>query len=86
VSESTISWDPALATRQLRCERCGTVFGCRNLGETGSCWCSMEAYRLPLPLPDDVGPFEECLCPSCLREIAAGLKAKGHGPAGSGQR
>ena len=80
MTEPEAVWDPALATRQLRCERCGTVFGCRNLGEAGSCWCSMEAFALPLPLPADVGPFEDCLCPNCLRQIAAELKAKGHGP------
>jgi len=80
MSETIGGWDPALATRQLHCERCGTVFGCRNLGEAGECWCSMEAFALPVPLPDDVGTFEDCLCPTCLREIAAQLKAKGHGP------
>lgn len=81
MTESTTDWDPALATRQWRCERCGTVFGCRNTGEAEGCWCSNEAFRLPLPLPEGVGPFEDCLCPTCLREIAAELRAKGHGPA-----
>jgi hypothetical protein len=81
VTEPTTGWDPALATRQWRCERCGSVFGCRNLGEAGSCWCSKEDFRLPLPLPDGTGPFEDCLCPTCLREIAAQLRAQGHGPA-----
>lgn len=81
MSEMYNGWDPALATRQQRCERCGQVFGCRNLGKTCECWCSMEAFRLPVPLPEGVGPFEDCLCPGCLREIAAELKAQGHGPA-----
>lgn len=80
MGELTGSWDPALATRQWQCERCGTVFGCANLGVEGSCWCSREEFRLPLPLPEGVGPFEECLCPSCLREVAAQLRAMGHGP------
>ena len=78
--ESIEGWDPALATRQTRCERCGAEFGCRNLGETGSCWCSMEAFRLPMPLPAGVGPFKDCLCPSCLRTVVAELRAAGHGP------
>src|SRR5574340_452760 len=47
MTETTGGWDPARATRQTRCERCGTTFGCRNLGEEGSCWCSLEAFRLP---------------------------------------
>jgi uncharacterized protein len=81
MTDLTDGWDPALATRQLRCERCGTGFGCRNLGESDACWCSLEAFRLPLPLPEGVGPFEDCLCPRCLREIAAELRAMGAGPA-----
>ncbi len=82
MSETIRGWDPALATRQVRCERCGSVFGCRNNGDVGSCWCSLQEFRLPVPLPDGVGPYEDCLCPSCLREIAAELRAKGHGPQG----
>lgn len=65
-------WDPALATRQLHCERCGTGFGCRDRGEEGSCWCSREAFRMPLP--DGTGPYVDCLCPSCLREVAGELR------------
>jgi len=81
MSETPPAWDPALATRQTRCERCGTEFGCRNLGEVGSCWCSKEDFRLPLPLPEGVGPFADYLCPKCIREVAAELKAMGAGPA-----
>ncbi|HEX9043536.1 MAG TPA: cysteine-rich CWC family protein [Candidatus Limnocylindrales bacterium] len=76
MTETTGRWDPARATRQTRCERCGTTFGCRNLGEEGSCWCSLEAFRLPVPLPEGVGPFGDCLCPACLRSIAAELAAR----------
>lgn len=67
-------WDPTLATRQLRCERCGTTFGCRDQGEEGSCWCSREAFRLPVPLPEGVGPYADCLCPTCLRAVADELR------------
>ena len=81
MTDSISGWDPSLATRQWRCERCGATFGCANKGEVGSCWCSQETFRLPVPLPDDVGPFGDCLCPTCLREIAQELRAKGHGPA-----
>jgi Cysteine-rich CWC len=80
MTDTTSDWDPALATRQTRCERCGTVFGCRNLGEEGSCWCSMAEFRLPVPLPEGVGPFSDCLCPRCLSDVAAELRAQGHGP------
>lgn len=83
MSETTGGWDPALATRQVRCERCGAAFGCRNLGTDDLCWCSREAFRLPVPLPEGVGPFEDCLCPACLRAIADELRAMGHGPAAS---
>ena len=80
MTDTYAGWDPSLATRQSTCERCGTQFGCRNLGEEGSCWCSNEAFRLPVPLPEGVGPFGDCLCPRCLREVAEELRAKGHGP------
>jgi hypothetical protein len=75
MTEAIEGWDPSRATRQMRCERCGTTFGCRNLGEAGSCWCSLEKFRLPVPLPDGVGPFDDCLCPACLRAVAADLEA-----------
>lgn len=80
MSETVNGWDPALATRRLRCERCGTEFGCRNEGDAGSCWCSLEEFRLPLPLPEGVGPYGDCLCPACLREVVAELRALGYGP------
>ncbi len=74
MANATDGWDPALATRQLQCERCGTTFGCRNDGEEGSCWCSREAFRLPVPLPDAVGPYADCLCPACIRAVADELQ------------
>ena len=55
-----------LARRQT-CERCGAQFGC-NLN--GPCWCSAEPYRMPLPKPGE-SQFADCLCPACLREVAA---------------
>ena len=67
-------WSPADATRTLVCEACGASFGCTT-GVAGSCWCAEEAFRLPVPLPPGVGPYGECLCPDCLRNVAAELAA-----------
>jgi len=47
--------------RRLACTRCGTEFGCSL---SGPCWCSDEAFRLPMPM--DGG---DCLCPDCLRKL-----------------
>ncbi|MHB0928326.1 MAG: cysteine-rich CWC family protein [Candidatus Nanopelagicales bacterium] len=74
MSDDLHGWDPALATRQMTCERCGSAFGCRDKGEAGSCWCSREAFKLPIPLPEGAGEYTDCLCPSCLREVAAQLR------------
>jgi hypothetical protein len=49
-------------SRRLACAACGTEFGC-NL--SGPCWCSDEAFRMPIPV--DGG---DCLCPDCLRQLA----------------
>jgi hypothetical protein len=49
-------------TRRLACVRCGTEFGCSL---SGACWCSDEAFRLPMPADDS-----DCLCPQCLRKLA----------------
>ncbi|MBI1202076.1 MAG: hypothetical protein GC182_06150 [Rhodopseudomonas sp.] len=54
---------PFTATRQLTCARCGAAFGC-NLA--GGCWCDAEPYRLPLPTQ----AAQDCLCPTCLRQMA----------------
>ncbi len=80
MTDTAPGWDRGLADRQLRCERCGTVFGCRNLSEGDACWCALEPDALPVPLPVGAGPYEDCLCPRCLRELAADLRARGHGP------
>jgi len=49
-------------SRRLACEECGTEFGCHL---SGPCWCSEEAFRMPVPT--DGG---DCLCPDCLRKLA----------------
>ncbi len=74
-------WAQADADRTLVCERCGTSFGCTANGTAGSCWCSEASFRLPVPLPAEVGPYGDCLCPSCMVQLAEELRALGHGPA-----
>jgi hypothetical protein len=58
----------APAPRKLVCAGCGAAFDC---GLGGDCWCSAEAFRLPLP---DEASAEDCLCPACLRARAAGQR------------
>jgi len=48
--------------RRLACAACGAEFNCSL---SGPCWCSEEAFRLPMPT-DGV----DCLCPNCLRKLA----------------
>lgn len=75
-------WTENDANRRLVCEACGTEFGCTSNGKAGSCWCSEAAYRLPVPLPEGVGPYGDCLCPTCMAKVASELRARGFGPAG----
>jgi hypothetical protein len=49
-------------SRRLACAACGTEFSCSL---SGPCWCSDEAFRLPMPTDDS-----DCLCPDCLRKLA----------------
>jgi hypothetical protein len=49
-------------SRRLACPRCGTEFSCSL---SGLCWCSDEAFRLPMPTDGS-----DCLCPDCLRKLA----------------
>jgi hypothetical protein len=58
--------------RRLVCEGCGQEFGCArdNIAE---CWCNAKAYRLPLPTAGTRAA--DCLCPACLGQAAARLKA-----------
>jgi hypothetical protein len=52
--------------RALTCARCGAAFECGST--VGKCWCADEDFRLPLT-PE--GAAEDCLCPACLRKMAA---------------
>ena len=66
--------------RRLACERCGVSFGGNASGAPGSCWCSQEAFSLPQPLPQEFAQLGDCVCPDCLREVAAELAGRGLGP------
>jgi hypothetical protein len=52
--------------RQLACARCGAAFECG--AAAGKCWCAEENYPLPVPAANS---GEDCLCPACLRKVAA---------------
>ncbi len=51
-----------------RCPRCDARFGCEIA--TGGCWCAEltigDEQRAQL-----AAGYEDCLCESCLRELAA---------------
>ena len=68
------------SNRRLACERCGASFGCNAGGPPGSCWCSQESFSLPQPLPHEFARLGDCVCPTCLREVAAELAERGLGP------
>jgi hypothetical protein len=63
-------------TRRLACERCGQEFSCSR-DSIADCWCNAEPYRLPMPAPSVAGGFSNCLCPNCLRDVAAQLRTPG---------
>jgi hypothetical protein len=53
--------------RRLSCARCGTSFSC---DAAGACWCREETVRLPMP-----SEGQDCLCRTCLTELAAAQAA-----------
>ncbi len=58
---------PNASKRRLSCARCGSAFDCGVGGRDGGCWCADEPYRMPMPTTTT----EDCLCPACLRKLAA---------------
>ncbi|MGC1355902.1 MAG: cysteine-rich CWC family protein [Xanthobacteraceae bacterium] len=54
--------------RRLVCENCGAEFACSR-DDVSACWCAKESYRLPSPLPPEIGTFKDCLCPQCLGKL-----------------
>jgi hypothetical protein len=65
--------------RRVLCESCGAEFACSR-DDVAACWCANESYRLPVPLPSEVGSFKDCLCPLCLRKVERLLSAKKDAP------
>ena len=57
-----------MASREVICSACGTMFGCNP---DGPCWCAEETLRLPMPQDGTA----DCLCPACLRRAAQGQAA-----------
>jgi len=62
----SLSPDHPAPISQLICTQCGAQFECKP---AGGCWCADETFRLPMPPPG-----EACLCPACLRALAAGSR------------
>jgi hypothetical protein len=62
------------AEKRLTCERCGQEFGCSR-DSIADCWCNAEPYRLPMSSRAEADRSVDCLCPACLRETAARLRA-----------
>ena len=51
-----------------RCPRCDAIFGCGVA--SGNCWCSGVTLT-PERQAELAVDYEGCLCPNCLRELAA---------------
>ena len=67
----SVADEKAPRLRRLACAACGADFSCTL---NGPCWCSDEAFRLPVPpKPASDGGAGDCLCPDCLRKYAASL-------------
>ena len=55
-------------TGEDRCPRCDAAFGCQIA--TGGCWCAQVALDDEQRTQLAAG-YDGCLCPACLRELAA---------------
>jgi hypothetical protein len=51
-----------------RCPRCDGAFACGI--DSGMCWCAAVTLT-PERRQHLAGGYEGCLCPACLRELAA---------------
>jgi len=52
---------------EKQCSKCYTAFGCKT--ESRGCWC--ESLQVPIDtLVQLKEQFDNCLCPSCLRQYA----------------
>jgi hypothetical protein len=61
----------ANAPASSSCSRCGASFSCNP---AGACWCKEEPDRLPMP--PAIEKDAACVCPSCLRALAADAALK----------
>ena len=51
---------------QKKCSKCQTVFHCQN--DARGCWCE-ELQLSEITLANLKAGYENCLCPTCLKEI-----------------
>ncbi|MCC5875025.1 MAG: cysteine-rich CWC family protein [Candidatus Sumerlaeia bacterium] len=56
--------------RARHCEKCGTEFTCGAGNTDKPCWC-MEVPVSADSLKKLQEQYEDCLCPECLRALAA---------------
>ncbi|MBI3549867.1 MAG: cysteine-rich CWC family protein [Elusimicrobia bacterium] len=59
-------------TKPTICDRCGAEFGCDREAGKDRCWC--EDVPAVLPVPKD--GKAACLCPKCLKALAAAMSSK----------
>lgn len=57
--------------RPRNCEKCGRAFTCGAADPAKPCWCT-EVPVSPGSLKELREQYEDCLCPECLRAVAAG--------------
>jgi hypothetical protein len=64
-----MTWNEPITDGTKRCPRCGAEFECK-VDDLRNCDCVAVKVTLPV-LKTLQGKYEDCLCPTCLREIAA---------------
>jgi hypothetical protein len=59
---------------EKQCSKCQQPFGCKN--EAPGCWC--ESLHVPIEaLKELKQQFDNCLCPSCLKQYTVTEEVKG---------
>ena len=61
----------ALLAKEKRCSKCGLAFDCGGLF---GCWCR-DVKLSEAQLATLRGKYVDCLCPTCLKAVAAGSPA-----------
>jgi len=64
-----MTWNQPLTDGTKQCPRCGADFECR-VDDLRNCDCIAVKVSLPA-LKTLQQRYSDCLCPNCLREIAA---------------